>query len=83
MPGVRRSACITAVMVLPAAIACEVRADDASATESASADSADAIAGRLRRMMWDIRFSPDVKLVKARSVVMHVVRYLGERTNTL
>jgi hypothetical protein len=30
--------------------------------------------------MWDIRSSPDVKLVKARSSDEHVVRYLGELT---
>ena len=55
MPGVRRSACITAVMVLPAANACDVSAGDVSATESARADNADAIVGRFQRVMWNIR----------------------------
>ena len=51
----RRSECITAVMVLPAAMACEVTACDVSATDSASTDRADAIVGRFQRMMWNIR----------------------------
>ena len=52
MPGVRRSACITALMVLPAA----TKLCDVSATESAATDSAAAIAGRFQRVMWNIRF---------------------------
>ena len=51
----RRSECITAVMVLPLAMACEVMTCDVSATESASTDRADAIVGRFQRMMWNIR----------------------------
>ena len=33
---------------------------------------------RFRREKWNIRISPDVKLVKAGLFVMHPVRYLGE-----
>jgi len=40
----------------------------------------DAIVGRYQREMGNIRFSPDVKLVKTRSFVMHAVRYLGALT---
>ena len=39
---------------------------DVSATESAATDSAAAMVGRFQRVMWNIRNSPDVKLVKAR-----------------
>src|SRR6266581_2107852 len=64
-------------MVLPAANAC-----DASAAESARTAKVifDAIVGRFQRGMWNIRFSPDVKLVKTRSSVMHAVHYLGALT---
>jgi hypothetical protein len=51
---------------LPAAKALEVKAWDVSATESAATDSAAAIVGRFQREMWNIRFTPDVKLVKDR-----------------
>src|SRR4051812_43530111 len=73
----RRSECITAVMVLPAA-----KAGVVQVVEAASADSVrpNAMALNLRRERWDIRSSPDVKLVKARSRDEHVVRYLGELT---
>jgi hypothetical protein len=66
-------------MVLPAAIACDV-----SAAESARTDKAmlDAIVGRFQREIWNILMSPDVKLVKARSLIVQAVRYLGG-TNTL
>ena len=51
MPGVRRSACITAVMVLASA-----SDGSASAAESASAlVTFDAIENRFRREMWNIR----------------------------
>src|SRR5258708_6734917 len=71
----RRSECITAVMVLPAAKACDV-----SAPESAAMDNADASAVRFQLKVWNIRVSPDLKLVKAPLLVMHDVRYLGELT---
>src|SRR6266702_7893906 len=71
----RKSECITAVMVLPAASAC---GDDAA--DSASTDKADAIVVNFRREMGNIRISPDVKLIKAGLFIMHVVRYLGELT---
>src|SRR5450756_2068412 len=75
MPGVRRSACITAVMVLPAAKAGDV-------AESADTNRAipDTMLGRFQRGMWNILLSPDVKLVKTRSFVMHAARYLGAVT---
>jgi hypothetical protein len=60
---------------LPAANACDV-----SATESAAMDNADASAVRFQLKVWNIRVSPDVKLVKARLLIMHAVRYLGELT---
>src|SRR5450756_403267 len=73
----RKSECITAVMVLPAAAI----AGDASA-ESASTDSAipDAMPGSFQREMWNILYSPDVKPIKDRSFVMHAARYLGAVT---
>ena len=51
----RRSECMTAVMVLASA----GTAGSASAAESASADHVtfDAIAERFQREMWNIRFS--------------------------
>ncbi len=70
----RRSECITAVMVLPAAIAC-----DGNASASAASATLDAIMG-FQREMWNIAMSPDVKLVKTRSFVMHTGRYLGALT---
>src|ERR1700761_2856627 len=69
----RRSECITAVMVLPAAEAGDVQPADSAKTEAARPK---AIPGSVRREVCDIRSSPDVKLVKARSWIMHVVRYL-------
>src|SRR6266702_5301866 len=73
----RRSECITAVMVLPAA-----STGEASAVESATTDSAslEANARRPRRIKWDIKVSPDVKLFKGRLLVEHSVRSLGEVT---
>src|SRR5215813_12414330 len=72
----RRSECITAVMVLPAA-----KAGAVQVVEAASADSVRPSAmPSLRRERWDIRSSPDVKLVKARSLDGHEVRYLGGLT---
>src|SRR5438105_13201157 len=73
----RKSECITAVTVLASAIEHTV-----SAAESASADSVifDALVGRFQWEIWNIRLSPDVKLVKARSPVEHAVRYLGALT---
>jgi hypothetical protein len=53
-------------MVLPAAKAFEVKAWDVSATDKAATDRAAAIVGRFQRVMWNIRFSPDVKPVKDR-----------------
>jgi hypothetical protein len=43
------------MVFLPAAMACEVKAGDINAADSASTDKADAIAGRFQRMMWNIR----------------------------
>src|ERR1700733_5409280 len=77
MPGVRRSACITAVMVLPAATAgCGNRAE-AARTGNARLN---AMLGSFRREKWNILTSPDVKAVNRRSRIMHEVRYLGELT---
>src|SRR6476660_3909545 len=73
----RKSECITAVMVvLPAASACDV-----SAADSATTDNADARLVRFQREKWNIRISPDVKLVKTGLFVMQPVRYLGELTH--
>ena len=57
----RRSECITAVMVLPAAVACDGMAAERASTDNATAD---ASVGRFQRGMWNILKSPDVKLVK-------------------
>src|SRR5262245_24686713 len=75
---IRRSECITAVMVLPAARACE-----ASAAESATTDSAilETVAPRPRRLNWNIRVSPDVNPVKGRSLLVQAVHSLGELTS--
>jgi hypothetical protein len=77
-------------MVLPAAIACDgiASANDASArldtisldTIRLDAISLDAIKGRFQRERWNIDLSPDVKPVKARSIVKHAGRYLGALT---
>src|ERR1700730_4974651 len=84
MPGsiTRRSECITAVMVLAS-----TRADNASAAESAKAESVSAdsvtfagIVERAQREMWNIRLSPDVKLFKDQSFAVHRVSYLGALT---
>src|SRR6267154_1518665 len=55
----RKSECITAVMVLPAATACEVIAAESARTDRVF----DAIVGSFQRAMWNICLSPDVKLV--------------------
>ena len=47
----RRSECITAVMVLPAAIACEVNAAESASTGNAKPDLSNE---RLRRETWNI-----------------------------
>src|SRR5215470_7011755 len=73
----RRSECMTAVMVLPAASARDVKAVDSA---NAARMRLSAIAGSFLREIWDIPLSPDMKLVKARSSVEHEVRYLGELT---
>src|SRR5882757_494320 len=71
----RKSECITAVMVLPAARACGAKANSCGANDSASAD-----VQRFQREIGNMQISPDVKLVKAGLFVMHAVRYLGELT---
>ncbi len=60
---VRRSECITAVMVLPAASEGVARASESATTDNATLG---AIVGSFQREMWNIRLSPDVKLVKTR-----------------
>src|SRR4051794_33010846 len=74
---IRKSECITAVIVLASAIE-----DTVSAADSASADSVmfDVIVGRFQCERWNIRLSPDMKLVKTRSLVKHAVCYLGALT---
>src|SRR3954470_21686434 len=74
----RRSECITAVMVLPAA-----STGEASAVESATTDSAslEANARGPRRINLNIKSSPDVKLFKGRLSIEHPVRSLGELTS--
>src|SRR3954447_15590791 len=76
----RRSECITAVMVLPAA-----SAGEASAVESATTDSAslEANARVPRRINLNIKISPDVKLFKGRLLVEHPVRSLGEQPHAM
>src|SRR5690348_1707715 len=71
----RKSECITAVMVLPAASTWAL-----SATESATIDNADASALRFQLDVWNIHVSPDVKLIKAGLFVVQSVRYLGGLT---
>nr|GAJ36254.1 hypothetical protein BDOA9_0154710 [Bradyrhizobium sp. DOA9] len=74
----RKSECITAVRVLPAA-----STGEASAVESATTDSAsvEANARGPRRMKWNIESSPDVKLFKGGLLIEHEVRSLGELTS--
>src|SRR3954467_14355498 len=74
----RRSECITAVMVLPAA-----STGEASAVESATTDSAslEANARGPRRINLNIKVSPDVKLFKGGLLIEHPVRSLGELTS--
>src|ERR1700676_251536 len=73
----RRSECITAVMVLPAADACDATPAESARTERATPDT---MVGSFQRKMWNMGWSPDVKLVKTRSFVMHAARYLGAIT---
>src|SRR5512140_746825 len=75
---IRRSECITAVMVLPAANTGEAIAVESATTESASVE---ANARRPRRIKLSIKVSPDVKLFKGRLLVEHSVRSLGELTS--
>jgi hypothetical protein len=44
------------MVFLPAATASDIALSDVRATESASTDNADAIVGRFRRMMGNIRY---------------------------
>src|SRR5665213_1400984 len=74
MPGSRKSACITALMVLPAA---HVGAGGNNAAESAIID---ATVRSFQRQMWDIRISPDDKPVNCRSLIMQTGCSLGELT---
>src|SRR6201982_3962594 len=48
-----------------------------NALDSAASAIIDAIAGRFRRKIWNILFSPDVKAVKDRSSLVHAACYLG------
>jgi hypothetical protein len=59
-------------MVLPAANACDVNADESASAPASAAD--------FQRERWNILRSPDVKLVKGGLFVMHAARYLGALT---
>src|SRR3569832_108250 len=87
--SIRRSECMPAVMVLPAAAAGEVSADDSASTETARLV---ASVRRFQREVWNIQslltwWCSGVKLIKARLIIVRRVHCacssILKRTNTL